>query len=262
MKGRRQEEDGTNLNQADARTIRKWARQRNAKPATGRNSGTSTLIGEDESVESEDIEQKCIFEGIFEAQHLVLRNVETGDVSRVIPAPRNKCYDCLYCLRAGIIYGTRKLKGAKRHRAQCENNPNRKLHSAQYIYEYEQRPKKLKTSAENIIDPPAREKKREEGTDNTKYWVKLALKSWACRKCRKRGEPLKTWSSQGWVRNHWLKCKYNKRKGLTVPRPLPPSKRKLLNKNVRKLRGKRTLKVLDKYDQSNFAVSGNEYDTR
>ena len=248
MASQRPEEDGTNLNHVDARTIRKRARQRKVKTAGGRKSGTSTLIGEYESVDSVDIEEKCLFEGIFEAQDWVLKHVETGEVSRVIPSPPHRCYDCLYCLKAGIIYGMRKLKRAKSHRAQCTHNPNRKLHSAQFIYEYERRPKTLNTSAENIIKPPAREEKRKNDTDNTRYWVRLAPKSWACRKCRKRGEPLKTWSSQGWVRNHWLKCKYNRRKGMTVPRPLPPSKQKVRIKNVRKRRRKRTLEVLNKYD--------------
>jgi hypothetical protein len=47
---------------------------------------------------------------------------------------------------------------------------------------------------------------------------------WACRPCKDNGAPLVTWSSKGWVRNHWIvRCKFNPRriggKSLQVPSP-------------------------------------------
>jgi hypothetical protein len=36
---------------------------------------------------------------------------------------------------------------------------------------------------------------------------------WACRSCKDNGAPLVTWSSKGWVRNHWItRCKFNPRR--------------------------------------------------
>src|SRR5205814_8173728 len=59
-----------------------------------------------------------------------------------------------------------------------------------------------------------------------KYWVRIEEKIWTCRMCHEHGEPAKTWTSQGWVRNHWLKCKYNQQLDARVPRALPLSKKK------------------------------------
>ena len=236
-------EEVANLNQAGSPVIGERAALRNFG-TVDRTSGTRILIGAYESVDSENIKNKCIMDGIFEAQELVLRHVETGEVTRLISMPPNRCYDCLYCLQVGIIHGTRKLKRAKNHRAECMNNPNQNLHKAQYVHQYKQRTKKSKNSRN--IEPLTKEERKKTRIDNTKYWVQLGPNIWACRKCRRYGEPRKTWSTQGWVRNHWQKCKYNDRKGAIVPKPLPPSRKKSLKKDSPTLQDKRSLKVLRK----------------
>ena len=73
--------------------------------------------------------------------------------------------------------------------------------------------------------------------DMTRYWIKLAPKRWVCRACSenkiKNKVPLKTWTSQTDVRNHWIKCKFNKIGGeVPIPSSALAVGARILTKNL------------------------------
>jgi len=51
----------------------------------------------------------------------------------------------------------------------------------------------------------------------SKYFVKFDNKKWTCRACQENGEPEKYWTSQAWVRRHWMGCAHNPNIGQHIP---------------------------------------------
>jgi hypothetical protein len=145
-----------------------------------------------------------VLKGIFRAQTIHETDPETGTFLRVINDPPEKRYDCLYCRLHGAVVGYAKLSDAEEHREECRYKPKvpdpivheRGPTSATYT-----RPARI------VLHTP----------HWTSYAVRLNTKKWTCRECQGHREPEKYWTSQGWVRRHWLSCAYNPNIGGYVP---------------------------------------------
>jgi hypothetical protein len=86
------------------------------------------------------------------------------------------------------------------------------------------------------------------------YWEELGSSSWACWACTSRGKSKKTYTSLDWVRNHWLKCKYNE----TGEAGLPAAKVKMIMKTTTNtLKELAHIKFVEEYNVGFFLMKLN-----
>jgi hypothetical protein len=123
-------------------------------------------------------------------------------------------YLCLYCQQRGSKHSTKNIKGAMEHRAECKHNPKRKT--------------RMKSTCQPF------------GARNW-CWKAVGPGLWACRACFSRGGTKKSYTSIGWVRNHWLKCKFNESRDKGSAAAIAAAKVKAIKETTRK-----TLKELDR----------------
>lgn len=60
-----------------------------------------------------------------------------------------------------------------------------------------------------------------------KYSLYIGPRGYICRQCYENSEPLKAYKGKGWVRRHWLTCKYNQSTGSFFSRVPTKAKRSL-----------------------------------
>jgi len=115
-----------------------------------------------------------------------------------------QAYDCSFCRLNGYVLRFLDRPSVYRHNMNCPYNPNPQGFLSWFL-------KKFECSPEHY--PPYGP------TPGDIY------NSWYCRVCHENGEPEKKWSTEGWAKRHWKKCKYNPQRVDNPPRALPERKK-------------------------------------
>jgi hypothetical protein len=186
------------------------------------NNSPSTIIELDEQGTEQIMQPMVIEEGIFRTEDMIERDLTNSEIINAIPAPK-KIYGSLYCHPLARIHDDiKKLKNSKKHRIVSPHNPNREVHTTEYMLE--PKPKKL---------------------DKTRYWIKVQKGKYMCRLCKQNGDPDKTWKSLAWVRRHWMSCAHNPNIGADVPRPRSNAEQeRFLNAKWKKMKEKKVARIL------------------
>lgn len=166
-------------------------------------------ITESESTKVQ-LPHQCIEEGILPAKDIIEKHPSTGSTIRIVRS-QPWAYDCLYCRLSGVIIRFHNLSSAQNHRTECLN---REKHGMSCVK------KEQECKVSHVQEGERKIENRNKSTlDNTGYWMQLAPNNWVCKLCYDNGEdPLKSWTSKNWVRNHWIKkCKYNSNVGADAP---------------------------------------------
>jgi len=152
-----------------------------------------------------DLRRFRFVRGLLDAPKLIVGRQPGGHkILRVKRGP-GVAYDCSYCRLNGYILRFLDRPSLYRHKMDCPYNPDPQGFLSWFL-------KKFECSPEHY--PPYGP------TPGDIY------NSWYCRVCHENGEPEKKWSTKGWAKRHWAKCKYNPQRVDNPPRAQPERKKK------------------------------------